>query len=165
MITIRINSAEVLYDIKSKSHTEVTVAVPDESQRYRIEAGTEKEDEIKRCIEQAFAEASGMLARWLIGEYTDDGDITTYKNQAVSLPDYLVFYFDWSERRYREKHATLTTLLFSLIVNLAMERFYLSVQAEALAKVRAGQAQSDMSQIQSLVYYKGAPKIEHVTEE
>lgn len=163
MITINISSDEVVYDIRSKTHTELAVSVQDESQRYKIEAGTEKLDEIRRCVQEAYAEAAGALARFFEEEGNADGDMSSYANGAVALPSFLSFQFKWSERRYRYKIESLKVLLFSLLVNLAMSRFYLSMQAENLAKVRAGQAQSDLSQVQALVYYKAEPAITHVT--
>lgn len=162
MISILINSEEVVYDIRSKTHTELAVSVQDEAQRYRIEAGTEKLDEVRRCVQEAYAEAAGALARFLDEEGNRDGDSSTYGKGAVILPAHLGFRFKWSERRYRYKIESLTTLLFSLIVNLAMARFYTSMQAENLSKIRAAQAQGDLSQIQALVYYKAEPVITHV---
>ena len=164
MITILINSNEVIYDIRSKTHTELAVSVQDETQRYRIEAGTEKLDEVKRCVQEAHAEALGALSRFLEDAHNHDGATSTYANGAVVLPTNLAFPFKWSERRYRYKIDSLKVLLFSLLVNLAMARFYTSMQAEGLAKVRAAQAQSDLSQVQALVYYKAEPAITHVTE-
>lgn len=163
MITILISSEEVIYDIKSKTHTELAVSVQDETQRYKIEAGTEKLDEVKRCVQQAYSEATSALVRWLDNTGSADNVTSTYDNSAVVLPANLMFRFRWTERRYRDKQDPMTSLLFSLIVNLAMVRFYTSMQAEGLAKVRASQAQSDLSQIQALVYYKGEPVITHVT--
>ena len=163
MITVRINSEEVIFDIQRKTHTELAVSVQDEAQRYRIEAGTEKLDEVRRCVQEAYSEALGALARFLDGENVRDGSSSYYANAPVILPSELYFVFKWSERRYRNKLNALTVLLFSLIVNLAMERFYTSMQAEGLAKVRAAQAQSDLAQVQALVYYKAEPNITHVT--
>lgn len=163
MILINISSDEVIYDIRSKTHTELEVSVQDETQRYRIEAGTEKLDEVARCVQEAYAEAYGFLARFLEDESAYDGAQNNYGNTAVTLPAQLAFPFKWSERRYRNKVDSLTALLFSLLVNLAMARFYISMQAENLSKVRAAQAQSDLSQIQALVYYKAEPNITHVT--
>ena len=162
MISINISSDEVVYDIRSKTHTELAVSVQDETQRYKIEAGTEKLDEIRRCVQEAYAESAGALARFLDGNRLYDKSSVAYGNGAVALPDNLGFDFKWSERRYRNKIDALKVLLFSLLVNLAMSRFYISMQAENLAKVRAGQAQSDLAQIQALVYYKAEPIIEHV---
>lgn len=162
MISILINSEEVVYDIQSKTHTELAVSVQDEAQRYRIEAGTEKLDEVRRCVQEAYAEAAGALARFLDEEGNRDGDTSTYAKGAVTLPSHLEFNFKWSERRYRYKIESLKVLLFSLLVNLAMARFYTSMQAENLSKIRAAQAQGDLSQVQALVYYKAEPTITHV---
>ncbi len=163
MMKIDISSDEVIHDLRSKTHTELAVSVQDETQRYRIEAGTEKLDEVRRCVQEAYGEAYGALARFLEDDDAQDDAQFSYSNSAVTLPADLPFPFRWTERRYRNKVSALVPLLFSLLVNLAMSRFYVSMQAENLAKVRSAQAQSDLSQIQALVYYKAEPIIEHVT--
>ena len=44
---------ELMRDIKKKSHREVEERIADVEARYRAEAGTEKEDEITRCMGEA----------------------------------------------------------------------------------------------------------------
>ena len=151
-MTVTLYISELLYDLKNKNDLEVS-ALPDAEIRYRVQAGSEKDDELKRDIIEATAHLSSELSRFLTHRYYTDSD------NIIGLPDAIVFDFAPNERRHINKIPAVADMLHSIIVNMAMGRYYQSVSMADLAKERESRAALDLKTIQTLIYEKLPPPI------
>ena len=72
-MTITLQLSKVRPEIKSISHREVE-GVADVNERYRIEAGSEKEDLISDCIRNAGNKLTHRCLRFLDNSYIEESD-------------------------------------------------------------------------------------------
>ena len=141
--------SELLYDIQSKNRTEV-MGIPEAAARYRTEAGMDKEDEIKRCILEAFASLTLTCMRFL------RGDVVPTDNEP-EVPSYFEIDIIGSERRLGGKIPAITDVMHSMLVNMTLSRFYQGVGQSDLAQVRDSLAAADVNSLKRLIYSKQPP--------
>lgn len=150
---ISIQTNEVVFNLKNKSHLEVA-ALPVE-QRYIIEAGAEKVDEIDRCISEAYAEAKAKMWRFLVNDdISDEVEVSAPENG-----DYLYFDIKGTTRRLSGKAGIIADKLLSVITDLALGRFYASVNFPALAQGREARAISGIQGLERIVFAKEKPRL------
>ena len=142
MADITITFDEVLSDLKSINKEEVR-SIGDPKARYFAEAGTEKLQDITRCIREAMSQAVSPFARFLTVDFGNGTTIT------ISLTV--------SDRRIEGKQQAVEDTFHSLIVNHAMSKYYNDVQLPDLATKRASLAAEDVKLLSKLLYEKHAP--------
>lgn len=152
---VKISSDELLFNIKNKSHQELAVLAPDPEQRYAQEAGTEKEEDLKRCIVESFAEAVGIVSRF---EY-NICPVQEVTATAPELPEYFVFYIESSERRLVSEEQALADMILSYMTNRSLSRYYTNAGRNDLAAKDEANAAYDKDQIIKLIYRKRRPSI------
>ena len=149
-MTITISTASALSEIKAKSHLEVK-SIQDPEVRYDVEAGTEKEPEIKRCIAYADAQLRALLFRYL---QTVSADTVA---AGIAVPETLTYVLNLSERRAENKSAQLPQMFREYIVTTALSKFYATVSATDLASRRGNDAAALGAEIVRLVFFKTPP--------
>lgn len=152
-MTITISTDELIYNIKSKSHTEVA-RIADPEQKYIAEAGTDKIDEIRRCALEGKAEMESLIFRFLSATAAESSSIA---NADVSLGDNFTFTFIGTDRRYTGKLTAIRDQVFALLTNLAMAKFYISVNQIELSNARRSLANDALSMLERLLYTKRTP--------
>lgn len=145
-VTIMIDRASVLSDMKVKSHAQM-VAMSDPKQRYLAELGSEKHEEAGQCISDAasgalalmhpLAKGSGTGGYAVIGSITFTLNLTSRKS-GVQEP--------------------LKAALHTYIVDGALARYYGAVNQPSLAQMHAARLADDGAAIEMLLFRKSEPK-------
>ena len=156
---IRISSKEILFNIKNKSHQEVAVLLPDPEQRYTQEASSEKEEDIKRCILEAYSEAVGILSRFEYNICPRQEASAGAPNTGIVLPEYFMFFIESSERRIVSEEQALADLLLSYMTNRSLSRFYTNAGRSDLAAKDEANAATDKDSIVKIIYRKRRPSL------
>lgn len=148
---VEIRISDVVYDIRNKSHLEVAT-IEDVNKRYLIEAGTEKLDEIHRCIIEADSRVRFSLRRFLARD--NEGDIS-----IENIPTTLIYAMSISERRSRSNGAILSSMIHAALVSMALSLFYLSVGEAELHKRHAAMAENQINIIETTLGVKMPPRM------
>lgn len=152
---IEISSAEILHRVRDIAQDELAATTQDETLRYKIEPGTEKEDKVKTFIGESFENLGELLWRFLSVE--GQGYFGSVENSATVLPQKYVFDFDISERRAAGKASILTAKCATVIVQDTLARHYESVGQTQLAQNHAQLAAAEQKNISKLLYTKALP--------
>ena len=152
---VSIYTNELLYNIKNKSHQELAVLAPDPEQRYTQEAGTDKEEDLKRCIIESYSEVVGIVSRF---EY-NICPVQEVTAAVPELPEYFVFYIESSERRLVSEEQALANMILSYMTNRSLSRYYANAGRNDLAEKDEANAAYDKDQIIKLIYRKRRPSI------
>ena len=147
---IEINKNELLFDIMNKSHGEVSV-ITDAEVRYKVEASTEKTDEIERDIITSMAMLHPYMERYLVSDHTGIAE------NGAGLPQTIVYEFSFSERRLDGKMQTLTDAIHAYLVDCTLGLFYASVGHTEFQTKRSQMAVADAQLVERLVYTKRPP--------
>lgn len=149
-VTININRANVISDMRVKSQEELAPIV-DDRERYVAEIGSEKLEEVNQCITNASVEVTTMLLPFLSGtagssSATDNYDTAnlTYTLSVAELPS-------------PNFAADLTKALHAYIVDSALSKYYISVSRAPLAEAHAARLQALSIFIRNLIYYRPMP--------
>lgn len=148
---IVLNVSELMRDIKKKSHREVEEKIPDVEARYRAEAGTEKEDEITRCMVEAASALAHRLHRYLRIWYQDEVD------DQLAIPEGFVYDLGLSERRAEGKAQPLADYMHNFVVDLTLSRFYSSVSQQDLSNIHSQKALETARLLEEMIYTKKPP--------
>ena len=150
---VTINTSELFFDIKNKSHHEVS-SIGDVDQRYVAEAGTENEHEIFRCIIEAEARVRLMCGRFLkrIIETKDEDS-----NLPEEVPTSYEYEFVDNARRQDNRGKVIADGMHSAIVSMALSKFYVSVNQMELAKTHDALAISGVQLLEKMLYEKLPP--------
>ena len=151
-MVITLYEQELYNDIRKKSHYEVA-EIQDVEARYRAEAGTEKQEEILRCIEEGVAQARHRCLRYLDETITEEADDTLDPGEVYT------FYFPISERRAINKAEPLTSALHTFVVHYARSKFYSTVSQIELSNKHSLQAVECGNDIDQLLYTKQPPRV------
>ena len=143
---------ELLFDIKTKNRAEVAV-YDDPAIRYRAEIGSDKEEEIKRCILSAFATLTNTYMRFMRA-----GEVVAVDNQSY-VPEQLEVEIVGSERRLGGKMPMIADIMHSLLVNMTLSKFYLTCGQSDLSTMRDSLAAADVQTLQKLIYSKQPPRL------
>jgi len=141
----------IIRDIRTKSHLEVQ-NVADPSARYRVEAGTEKLSEIRRDIAGAVSSLVNDCYRFLDMKGTDGA------NDDVSKAKKVVLEVMAGPRRLDGKEKALAQKIHEIVVDLAMQKYYVSVSQIDMSKEHQAQAVSGIAELESMLRRKRPPK-------
>lgn len=148
-----INTSELFFDIKNKSHHEVS-SIENVDERYVAEAGTENQHEIFRCIIEAEARVRLMCGRFLTRttENTDkDSDL------PETVPTSYEYEFIDNARRQDNRGKVIADGMHSAIVSMALSKFYVSVNQMEMAKTHDALATSGIQLLEKMLYEKLPP--------
>lgn len=149
---IAIETSDLIKNVKSKSHNEVS-QIEDEKLRYKIEAGTEKEAEIRTCIAEAVATFEASSFRFIKPIHSEE------VMASLGLPEILEFEFMGGGRRLHGKAPALASLVLSLLTNLTLAKFYTTVNAADLSKSHDELTNGDTVLLEKLLFEKRPPLI------
>lgn len=152
-MTINITSASLVSEIKQKSHYDSENFIKDAEERYKVEAGTEKADEINSCILSADSQLRSLVTRYLV---TTSADTI---NVGITLPATLSYALGLSERRDANKSAQLPQLFRDYLVSAAMSKFYATMSITDLASKWGNQAAAFGADIVRLLFHKNPPTL------
>lgn len=139
-------------DMKTKSHYEVS-EIPDAEARYRAEAGTEKEGEIHKCINEGASRLMHRCLRFLRNYYVDKRDNEEDPKTAYTYD------FVLSERRSLGKAEPLAEAMNTFVVEYALSKFYATVSQGDLSNKHSLLAVDAGNRIDELLYYKLPPRV------
>lgn len=154
-MTIEISSKEILYRVRDIAQDELAVTTPDETLRYKIEPGSEKEDKVKMFISESFENLCSLFWRFLSEECREQFGLID--NTAVILPERYVLEFEISERRAAGKTNIVTQKCATFLVQDTLMRYYLSVGQVNLAQNHAQASLGEQKNISTLIYTKALP--------
>ena len=149
---IQIATSELLFNIRNKSASDLALVPPE--QRYRMEVGTEKLDEVNRCVVEAFATLQENVSRFLRLE-EDLGDMES--DESV-LPELFILDFEYSGRRIAGRGQTLTDQCLAYLTDAALAKFYITVSAMDMAEKRAKLADAELKFITRMLFTKLPPR-------
>lgn len=147
---ITLNVQELADDIFAKSHYGTSL-IESADQRYDVEAGFDKKDDIARCLVEANAIMIAMCSRFMECSYN------TMASNFVDLPDSFVYSFRASERRFANRTQAYADVMHSLLVNLTLSKYYNDVSHGDLAVKHDGLAKGDIAMLERLLYEKTPP--------
>ena len=150
-MVIELYKQELLDDIRMKSHLEMA-NIEDVEARYRVEAGSEKIEDITRCLGEGLGAVRHRCIRFLKEEITEHSDNLSY------LPDTFTFNLSLSERRAIGKNEPLTRAMHSLVVEYALAKFYSDVSQIELSNKHSALAINAGNEIDDLLYTKLPPR-------
>lgn len=146
---ISLNYSELLFDIKNKNRSEVASLEP--SVRYRAEVGSDKKDEINRCLRTALSTLTTTYVRFITEAFTLPVENTVEDIDVIKINLY------GSDRRFGGKVEAIADALHSILVNLTLSQFYVSVGQPELSGMRANLATADIQILKKLLYSKQPP--------
>ena len=151
-MVIVLYAEEIIKRLRSISHREVAT-IEDPDVRYRVEAGSEKMDEIHHCIMDAYSRLSARCSRWLVASYKHNVD------NYISLPESFSFEFDLSERRSINNSDALLTEMHNFTVEYALSKFYSDVNQSELSNKHSLLALDAGNNIDRILYTKQPPRV------
>lgn len=149
---VEIKTSDLIFDIRNKSHLEVA-SISDAEARYKVEAGTEKREEIKRDIIEAQSLLLPTILRFV---ETDDNMVA---GAEPYLPEYIVYEFKFAPRRFQGKPQVLADAIQSYLSHMALSLFYRSVDQAGFAEKHSQIAVASMQNIERLCFSKNQPFI------
>ena len=147
---IILNVQELADDIFAKSHYG-TAIIESVDQRYDVEAGSDKKDDVARCLTEANAILAAMCSRFLTCSYTE------VAANYLDMPDCFEYNFKASERRYSNRAQAYADIMHSLLVNMTLSKYYNDVSHGDLAAKHDNLAKGDMAMLERLLYEKTPP--------
>jgi hypothetical protein len=153
-MTITIIIDELLKDMRERSHLDVQGLAPDV--QYRTEAGSDKNEQLKREIVIVSSALTRMLQRYLTDDDTNSADNTL----DGRVGEQLEWTLDMSERRASNKVQPLTDACHDYLVHYALSRYYKSVNAGELSNTHSLQTADAAKEIEGLLYSKTPPRYE-----
>lgn len=145
-----LNVSELLFDIRNKSHEECA-SITDVETRYRAEAGNHKNEELFRSLVEVGTALARTCRKYLVDYYQEEAD------NSVSLPESLVFEFDFSERRGEGKAQPLADAMHSYMVHYTLAKYYATVSQSELSNKHSLATNEAATAIRELITYKKPP--------
>lgn len=161
-MTITIIIEELLKDIRERSHLDVQGMEPD--MQYRIEAGSDKNEQLKREIVIVSSALTRMLQRYLVDDDTDTAD-NTLDGRVDEQDEQLEWELEMSDRRASNKAQPLTDACHDYMVHYTLARYYKSVNAGELSNTHSLQTADAAREIEGLLFSKTPPRYEPATGE
>lgn len=147
---ITLYTSELVDRIRRISHREAS-AISDIEERYRVEAGTEKLEDIHKCIGDAANRLRGHIARWL--RYSREAEA----DNIFIVPEGYRYDLALTERRVINKAEALTTALNTFVVEHSLMSYYAQVCQFELSDRHKATTAEVASDISALLYDKGRP--------
>lgn len=146
---VTLNIETIIKDIRTKSHLEVA-SITDPSARYRVEAGSEKLSEVKRDIAGAVATLIDNCYRFLDMKQSAEAD------DSIGGKD-IVLEFNAGQRRMEGKEKAVAQKLHEIVVDFAMQKFYVSVSQIDLSHAHQAQATAAVEELEKMLRRKRPP--------
>lgn len=150
-MTIEIASSSLVSEIKQKSHYDSEYFIKDPEDRYKVEAGTEKADEINSSILSADSQLRSLVTRYLVTTPVDTISV------GITPPATLSYALGLSERRDANKCAQLPQLFRDYLASAALSKFYATMHVTDLASKWGNQAAALGAEIVKLLFHKNPP--------
>lgn len=141
--------SELLFDITNKNRSEV--ALLDPAVRYRAEVGSDKEEEVRRCLLDSLSTLTATYSRFL-----REAEVLPVDNQSF-VPDKIEIDIYGSERRLAGKMPAIVDCMHSLLVNMTLSLFYRSVGQGDLSTSRDNLGAVYLQLLKKLLYSKMPP--------
>lgn len=151
-MVVELKAQLLLIRLKSISHREVA-EIPNVEARYRAEAGSEKEEDLKQCIIDGNAMCSHRVIRFLRRTYDNQVDNTPV------WPDKFSYELELSERRLANKGGALQTAMADFVLHYALSEFYSHVSQGELSNKHSLLANAAAITIDNLLYTKLPPSV------
>lgn len=151
-MTITFSAATLKKVLRQMSHLEVQ-NIQDAEVRYNSRAGSDKSDEVERCLAHGFAQARRRCWRFLNDDDTDT------KSTRVSGTNDLTINLNLSERRMLDKIEPLSSAIEKLILEYALSMFYSTVNQPDLSKKHSILALDASNELDELLYTKKPPRV------
>lgn len=151
-MVIELYTQEILNDLRTKCHYEVA-QIADVEARYRVEAGTEKMEDVKRCVAEAMDRLRHRCIRYLEEEIVDRMD------NALFFRDKYTFNLILSERRAIGKTQPLAEAMHTFAVEYALSKFYSDVAMQDLSNKHSMLAVEAGDRIDDMLYTKMPPRV------
>ena len=151
-VQIVISRQNAYDDILVKSHIDAAVIV-DATERYMVEAGSEKAEQIHQCISDAFGETLILLRRFL-----DQNSITAGVTSSYDGEGDLELTFDISGRRAHYFAETLTPAVHAFVVDAALGKYYATIRP-VFAEPYLRRLADDTANIRTIIFTKQPPEI------
>lgn len=155
MMKILLQTTELLFDIRNKSHMECE-SITDVDARYRTEAGADKIDEVRRCLTEAVSRLYRLAYRWTRKFYQeetfDDADIPSENHHL-----HYIFELNLTQRQGEGKAKMLADLFHEYVVEATLAKFYGSVSAQELSNIHSTRALDAGERISELLNRKSVP--------
>lgn len=148
---ISINYSELLFDITNKNRSEVQFLEP--ALRYRAEIGTDKEEEVKRCLLGSLATLTASYSRFFKDYVVVPADNT------LLIPEIIEIDLLGSERRLGGKMSAIANGIHSILVNMTLSQYYLSVGQVELSSQRDNITAAEVQVLKKLLYSKTPPVV------
>lgn len=152
-MVITLYKQEILNDLRTKSHYEVSNLILDAEARYRVEAGAEKQEDILRCIDEGHSRLLHRCWRYLSEVLVEEGDNVLYSPQEYRVSLVL------SERRAVGKEKPLSEAMHTFVVEYALSKFYSDVSQQELSNKHSVLAMEAGDRIDNLLYTKLPPRV------
>lgn len=150
-LNITISRESVIADLRVKAHMEAAV-IGSAEERYIVDAGTEKIQEIHQCVTDAFSEASAIVREF------NRGSQTALANDAYRAAGDLGLALEVSGRRISGIATPLADAIHKYVVDSAMAKFFRSVSRPEMAERHSAALPSDRANIDVLLYVKHEPE-------
>jgi hypothetical protein len=144
--------AELLFDIRNKSHEECA-SITDVEARYRAEAGHHKDEEIFRSLVGVNSSLTRLVRRYLVDSIALEAD------DNASIPDSFVYEFEISQRRADNLTQPMADAMHDYLVHYTLAKFYATVSQGDLSNKHSALTQAAATEIEELLYTKKPPMI------
>ena len=150
-LTITISRQSVVDDVRIKSHQQAET-IADATVRYKIEAGTEKLEDIHQSINDAAADVAAVLRPFLTSL-----TVTASANDNYDDSYALAFMLDVTPRKQTALAKPLALAIHKYIVDATLEKFYRDVNSPELATLHSKMMEPDIGAIENLIYRRAKP--------
>lgn len=148
--SITITRANVLADMKVKSHAEVA-SIKDDRERYLAELGSDKLYEANQCINDACAEVAALLR-------PVQGTISSgFAADNAYDTDDIAFAIEVTTRKPIQ--IPLTKAVHAYIVDAALAKYYVAVSHPEISERHGARIVTDVATINRLLFTKDEPTI------
>lgn len=150
-LSLIISRKNAYEDIRVKSHIDCETIV-DATERYKVEAGTEKEEQVQQCITDAFGDVLQLLRRFLADNLTIIGTKTVYDGTSdLQLP------LRVSDRRAHYLLLTLAPAVHAYVVDFALAKYYATIRP-VFAGPYTSRLAGEAAAIETIIYTKQPPE-------
>ena len=155
---VSIETKELVYGIRKISEAELNTLKEDEKSRYKVAAGSEKDDLLYRSIESAKAYLDSHIARFLSLGYPVGDLVIAAPVDDTYLPSYIVWDFRDCRRRLG-KEAAIATLCNDVMTEGSLMHFYEKVGATDIAAEHGAKRDDSMKTLLTTLFMRNAPII------
>lgn len=154
-VTVNIARANVLADMKVKSHLEVA-SIVDDRERYLAELGSEKEEEAQQCITDAATEVHSELRQLLVFGTSEPTTATDNYDTTATI----TFTLSVTSRKSPGLAKALANAVHAYVVDSALDKFYVAVARPDFADRHRARLANELAVITNLCYRKFNPEYE-----